>query len=264
MVTWKNILDTELNVHINEYNRICKCLNKKKIPSTETKDNHIKHLIVIGKLLVLSQNSVFVGVGTESNVDNQLAQFWKMEEKYQPEKPMTQFEQECQKFFENTTKRDDDTGKFVVKLQFIKNPAVLGKSEEMAIRRFLYLEKKFAKDPSMKNEYVEFMQEYENLCHMEEIKRHQLGNKNYFIPHHAVRNPGSSTTKFRVVFDASAKPSSNTWLNEILANGPMLQEDLSSIMVRFRKHKYVLSADITKMYRQILVDDHDQKWQLII
>lgn len=52
-------------------------------------------------------------------------------------------------------------------------------------------------------DYVKFMREYESLNHMAEVSPDELGNNYYVIPHHAVRNPDSSTTKFRVVFDAS-------------------------------------------------------------
>lgn len=36
--------------------------------------------------------------------------------------------------------------------------------------------------------------------------------------------------------------------------GPVVQNDLFSITLRFRKHRYVFSTDISKMYRQIQVD----------
>lgn len=190
--------------------------------------------------------------------------FWHMEERYQPSNHLTEAELDCEKFYEDTTKREKRTGKFIVKLQFLKEPSVLGSSEEMAIRRFFYLERKFERDPHLKNEYNKFMREYENLKHMEEVPRNSLDDVLYVIPHHSVLNPSSSTTKFRVVFDASAKSTTNIALNEILANGPMLQDELFSIMVRFRKHEYVFSADIGKMYRQILVDPRETKYQVIV
>ena len=36
--------------------------------------------------------------------------------------------------------------------------------------------------------------------------------------------------------------------------GPTVQEDLFSILIRFRPHKVALSGDIAKMYRQIALD----------
>lgn len=47
----------------------------------------------------------------------------------------------------------------------------------------------------------------------------------YFIPHHAVLKASSSTTKLRVVFDASRKSSSGSSLNDILMIGPTIQDD---------------------------------------
>ncbi|GBM68718.1 hypothetical protein AVEN_69132-1 [Araneus ventricosus] len=47
-------------------------------------------------------------------------------------------------------------------------------------------------------------------------------------------------------------------------NRGLTQEDLFSIMLRFRKHKFVFSADIRKMYRMILVDPQQRDLQRIV
>lgn len=46
--------------------------------------------------------------------------------------------------------------------------------------------------------------------------------------------------------------------------GPVLQEDLVSILIRFRQHAIVISADIEKMYRQVLIHPNDRKFQRIL
>src|SRR5436190_20009204 len=74
-----------------------------------------------------------------------------------------------------------------------------------------------------------------------------------YLPHHSVIKESSSTTKTRVVFDASSKGSKGKSLNDALYKGPVLQSDLFTIIIRFRSFKYVLCADIKKMYRQILI-----------
>lgn len=89
-------------------------------------------------------------------------------------------------------------------------------------------------------------------------------DRRYFIPHHCVIKPDSSTTRLRVVFDASCKTTSGYSLNDILCVGPTIQNDIFNILSRFRFHKYVLVADITKMYRQVLVDERDARWQSIL
>ncbi|XP_044751671.1 uncharacterized protein LOC123311669 [Coccinella septempunctata] len=89
-------------------------------------------------------------------------------------------------------------------------------------------------------------------------------NDSYFIPHHCVVKPDSSSTKLRVVFDASAKVMDNPSLNDCLLTGPKLQADIVTILLRFRTHKYVFTADIRQMYRQILVDPVHRKYQRIL
>jgi len=86
----------------------------------------------------------------------------------------------------------------------------------------------------------------------------------YFIPHHCVLKPDSQTTKLRVVFDASAVTSSGKSLNDLMHKGPTVQNSLMSILLRLRMHKYVFTADIEKMYRQIWINPNDQQYQMIV
>ncbi|XP_033229546.1 uncharacterized protein LOC117181086 [Belonocnema kinseyi] len=75
---------------------------------------------------------------------------------------------------------------------------------------------------------------------------------------------GSTTTKLRVVFDGSAKTSSGLSLNEVQRVGPVVQNDLFPITLRFRQYPIVLSADIAQMYRQIKVTQSQQNLQRIV
>ena len=52
--------------------------------------------------------------------------------------------------------------------------------------------------------------------------------------HHCVLKENKSTTKLRVVFDASSKTNTGVSLNECLLFGPKVQEDLFDILLRFR------------------------------
>ena len=84
-----------------------------------------------------------------------------------------------------------------------------------------------------------------------------------YLPHHAVIKTASETTKVRVVFDASAKTSTGISLNEVLLIGSTIQNTIFEQVLRFRTHKYVITADIKKMYRQVLVHPDDRKFQKI-
>ncbi|KYN13986.1 hypothetical protein ALC57_13816 [Trachymyrmex cornetzi] len=98
-----------------------------------------------------------------------------------------------------------------------------------------------------------FMKEYIELKHMKRADYSQGDKIRNFLPHHAVTKNDRTTTKIRVVFDASSKNLRSISLNDVLYKGPTLQSDLFTIVVRFRCFKYVLCADIKMMYRQILI-----------
>ncbi|XP_076246272.1 uncharacterized protein LOC143186478 [Calliopsis andreniformis] len=84
----------------------------------------------------------------------------------------------------------------------------------------------------------------------------------YFLLYHAVFK--RTTTKLGVVFDGSAKTTSGLSINDTQMVGSAVPDDLFSIIVRLRKHRYVLSRDIEKMYRQVRVDREDRRFQRIL
>lgn len=53
------------------------------------------------------------------------------------------------------------------------------------------------------------------------------------------------------MFDASTETKSGIILNDVLLKGKIIQDDLIYILVRFRIHIFVVSADIKKMYHQV-------------
>ncbi|GJQ70138.1 hypothetical protein Trydic_g22605 [Trypoxylus dichotomus] len=109
-------------------------------------------------------------------------------------------------------------------------------------------------NPQLKEMYTNFMEEYETLGHMTKLESVDNTKPCYYLPHHGVFKESSLTTKLSVVFDASAPSSSGFSLNDIQLVGPTIQDDLFSSLIRFRQHTYVVSADIAKMYRQVLID----------
>ncbi|GFX71549.1 integrase catalytic domain-containing protein [Trichonephila clavipes] len=111
------------------------------------------------------------------------------------------------------------------------------------------------------------MNEYESLGHMSLVNSNSHTSDKYLnvLPHHAVIKPSSTTTKLRVVFDSSLLQTTNgASLNSLLGVGPKLQRDIFEILLNFRIPRIVFTADIEKMYRQILIADEDQKYQQIL
>jgi len=78
------------------------------------------------------------------------------------------------------------------------------------------------------------MDEYTSLNHMEEISvNSSTENRCYYLPHHPVFREDSITTKLRVVFDASAKTTSNNSLNDLMMIDPNVQFDLATELLKF-------------------------------
>ena len=87
----------------------------------------------------------------------------------------------------------------------------------------------------------------------------------YYLPppHHCVFKD-STTSKLRVLFDASSKSPNGNSLNGCLLLGPRLHDDVFDILIRFRVHQYALSADVAKMYRQVALDKSDCDFHRIL
>lgn len=194
---------------------------------------------------------------------SELTRFWELDS-ISVESSLTQEQKACEENFRLTTKRNTD-GCFIVAMPLKSSPSILGDSYQKAKVRFISLERKFKKEPEFRRSYIEFMQEYIQLGHMTENKSsNPTPQKCYFLPHHGVIREQSATTKLRVVFDASATTTSGVSLNDLQMVGPTVQEDLFSILVRFRQNRYVVSADVEKMYRCIILDESQRSLQQII
>ncbi|XP_022170758.1 uncharacterized protein LOC111034046 [Myzus persicae] len=202
-------------------------------------------------------------VQINKTIEEQIARFWRLEECYTQD-TYTLEEKMCRSHFENTTTRGPD-GRFIVQLPFRDSSVNLSDSYTTALRRFFALEKRLSSNPQLKSDYTKFMREYLDLGHMEVIENIDINkDQNYFLPHHAVVKESSLTTKLRVVFDGSCKTTSGLNLNDVLLKGPNIQQELVCILARFRTHHYALSADITKMNRQIWIESKHRRYQMII
>ncbi|XP_011496530.1 PREDICTED: uncharacterized protein LOC105361122 [Ceratosolen solmsi marchali] len=106
-----------------------------------------------------------------------------------------------------------------------------------------------------------FMTQYENRNHMRRLPTNYQSNKMaYYLPHHGVLKPDSSTTKLRVVFNGSSPSSTGRSLNDIMHTYADLNPNIVDVLIWIHKYRYLFSTDITKMYRQILV--HQDDWDL--
>lgn len=176
-----------------------------------------------------------------------------------------QEEEQARQHFSSTVRRDSRDGRFIVRLPIKGEIEDVGNTINMARARFLNVEQKLGRNETLREEYVKFMREYLEMNHMEEVVDEvTIPERACYLPHHAVVKSSSLTTKVRVVFDASARGTKGQSLNDILLCGPTVQDDVFAILSRFRKHQYVLMADVEKMYRQVKMDPEDCDLQRIV
>jgi hypothetical protein len=198
---------------------------------------------------------------SEVSLDRQLASFWELEEVPQPV-VSTSSDTFCEENYAKTTRRNKD-GRYVVTLPFKESfpqSLCLGDSRYIAVRQFLRNEVRLNKNLVSKKEYDGVLKEYLELGHMRKAPS-SFGEESahsYYLPHHAVMKPDSTTTKVRVVFNASSPTSNGVSLNDVLHAGPVRQSDLTLLILKWRFFKIVFNGDIEKMYRQITVDEKHQ------
>lgn len=181
------------------------------------------------------QSRVSCHVAIMEPLDKAIERFWVVEE-LTIKSPRSQEEEDCEAHFANTVSRDD-TGRYVV--QYPKRMdfnSMIGESKQTAQHRFYQTERRLERDPNLQAQYCDFMREYIELGHMRCIgeaddSRLDQGKTVCYLPHHPVFKEASSTTKVRVVFDGSAKTSTNHSLNEALLTGPTIQDELLDLML---------------------------------
>ncbi|XP_045509358.1 uncharacterized protein LOC123704911 [Colias croceus] len=258
----------DLLLGVNEYTKILQEGLIKGPSGTICAQNTNLGWIIMGGIINMKVNTIHkslmvTNLTSDSNINDLLKTIWEID--IDTNRKLTKEEQLCEDIYERTHERDSN-GKYIVTLPF-KTEKLLspeGNTREVAVRRLLQLERRFKRDPDLKKEYLKVIEEYKELKHIEEVPEKEINKKAVYLPHHAVVRQDKETTKTRVVFDASCKGSNNISLNDELLPGPVLQEDLRNIIMRWRTHKICFVSDIQKMYRMIWMNRNDVDYQRIV
>lgn len=177
--------------------------------------------------------------------------------------PLNEEEKYCENHFAENVSRNENS-QYVIRIPFkngLSEPT-LGNSRKIALASLFQLEKRFKAKPQLAVEYKKFIDEYINLGHMEAVD-YDPNALIYYLPHHCVLRD-STTTKLRVVFNASQKTDNGKSLNDFLAIGALPQTDMINIILKFRLFKIAFTADVEKMYRQIQIHDDQTNFQRIL
>ena len=115
-----------------------------------------------------------------------------------------------------------------------------------------------AKNPEIAESYQKVIEEYLEKNYIRRVPPDEpTPTEEWLLPHFPVVRADRTTTKTRIVFDASAKFQGKSLNSEALP-GPKLQADMFSILVRFRKELVALVGDVSQMYHQLALTLEDR------
>ena len=148
-----------------------------------------------------------------------------------------------------------ENDRYSVALPFKENRPVLADNYQLCPNRLQKLKERLSKTPELLNEYNKVFDEYLNLGIIEKVKNEGVAGEVVYLPHKEVIKEDRSTTKLRIVFDASAKYKGTPSLNEVLCKGPCLNAELYSLLLKFRIYPIAITADTEKSYLQISINE---------
>ena len=129
----------------------------------------------------------------------------------------------------------------------------------MSKSRLNSLLRRLKSKPEILEHYNEVIQDQLDKNIIEVVDEEQPApevGKVHYLPHHEVVRLDKSTTKVRVVFDASCKRDGPS-LNDCLYAGPPLTPLIFDVLRRFRAHRTAITADIEQAFLNVVVSkDH--------
>ena len=119
------------------------------------------------------------------------------------------------------------------------------------------------KETEVIHEYNQIIESQVNKGYVEKVateeNKGQENERVHYLPHRDVIRRDRETTKLRIVYDGSAKPTGrNHSLNDCLETGPNSTPQLFDTIVKFRWHKIDVTADIEKAFLMIGITETDR------
>ena len=156
-------------------------------------------------------------------------------------------------------------GRWLAKLPWIEDPANLPYNKPYAAAVLKSLKKRLNKHEH-KNLYNAEIQRMLNAGTARRITKKELDSykgPKYFLTHHPIWKLESKSTPCRIVFNSSAKYKGKS-MNDLLAKGPSLLNNLPGVLLRWRKGKIAFAGDIAKMFHSIDIPLEDQMLHLFL
>ena len=153
-----------------------------------------------------------------------------------------------------------DGGKFFVGIPWKVDPEeALQNNRSMAESRLRMLKKKFESNEKLAQDYTKTVEAYIADKQAMLVDEADLDTAHqWFLPHHSVFKR-SNPEKCRVVFDCAAQYKGVS-LNDVILQGPNFLNNLSGVLIRFRKEPVAVVGDIKLMFHQCFVLEGDRRF----
>ncbi|KAK6731725.1 hypothetical protein RB195_007910 [Necator americanus] len=154
------------------------------------------------------------------------------------------------KQFEDTSQVSD--GYLYVRFPWKEDHPRLADNKQLAYCRLVNQYQRLHEQGNAWEDYCMAIDQHLQYGFIEEVSEYKFDSHLvYYIPHQAVYKESSSTTRLRVVFDASSHMRGVPSLNDCLYEGPSLLPDIAGVHLRARLHRYLLTADVEKAFHQV-------------
>ena len=131
---------------------------------------------------------------------------------------------------------------------------------DIVIGRMKSLPRRLKGNPDLLKKYDDIIQGQVQKGIIEKVTENMKeSDRKHYLPHHPVITPTKSTTKVRIVYDASTKVrKGDKSLNECLYKEPNLLTDLCGVLFRFRTQPIAVFSDIEKAFLQVGIREADR------
>ncbi len=145
----------------------------------------------------------------------------------------------------------DESNSWVAPLPFRSPRHRLQNSKVQANNRLMSLTRKLRTHPEIKEHFVDFMRKIFKNEHAELAPQLQKNEECWYLPMFGVYHP-KKPGQIRVVFDSSARHQGVS-LNDVLLTGPNVNNSLLGVLLRFKRERVAVMADIQQMFHSFVV-----------
>ena len=190
----------------------------------------------------------------EQTLNETMRSFWELESFGIPDTDRSLYDELC-----DTIKFRD--GRYEVQLPWKTPRRDLPNNYGLSLKRLRGLLHRLRNDPDVLREYDTIIKTQLQQGIVEPVVDSATADipEVHYLPHHAVIRRDKTTTKLRIVYDASAKTIGPS-LNDCLDPGPKFDQKILDILSRFRVHKIAVTADIEKAFLMISVWPQDREF----